>query len=1396
MLNGWGLEYLGSDGTQADLGAKRVLEAFGVDEQVKRACSFAFSSRPVPASWKAFTFELPLAFYYVLAPGGNVTQIRSLAFGVSKENFVLLAVLDSQVVLVLRRSKKDDNAPLPVPLRKEEDFERVVSAIRKYNFVSDELMAHSSLYSVVESLRGGAERYFTNRGLFSNYYLKDRLSGCLSERGRSPPKEAGGLLSKFDGEFPAVSEKAVRVLEALDYSVEVLSGPGYPEYLLRSHGRRLDVACVVAPVESLDVKVGDKAAPSYQAVAALKRCSWVILTNGRLWRLYSSRVSSSSTNYFEVDLDGVAAETDARLVYFVSLFSSSSFVVRQDVTDVDLVYDEGIKHAQDVEKDLRKKVFDGDLFLNLVKSVLSHSAVKTYSQEDLDQAKALALKLLYRLLFVLYAESRGLLPVQNAKYKEFSLEFLRPRLEAFGKEPAGHSVWDILRTLFVMISKGDVDANLPQYDGALFEEDRALDGITAKNEFLVPPLRGLMESDKGGIDYQNLGVRHLGSLYEALLEYSVMQARQPLVMYKEEILDAKFAEDLTQKPVGYVDKGELYLSVKGLARKGTGSYYTPDEIVTFLVKKGLEPHFKTREEQFRTDYQRLPPASKPRDFELEKKCTEDLLGLRVVDPAMGSGHFLVAVVNEVTKWVIDLLREFPDAPLMREIEEFRKGIIEEQRKRGIRLDENLLTDDVILKRIVMKRCVFGVDINPLAVELAKVSLWLDSFTIGTPLTFLDHHIRCGDSLIGLWIEDIASKVFETTLEKWTGTVSTAGASLVDAVVMPADLTVEQVTQSREAYETVTEKTRPLCVLLDMSCASVIDPELGKKLPSNLALIEQTFRQSGAKPKWWALVEETLRLSEKYRFFHWELEFPDAFTKERRGFDLIVMNPPWDAVKPEDDDFFSMHRSDFRRIRSKPEKKKVMKELLKDKSISKTYKEYRKNIEDKVCFFKNSGEYVRRGSGDTNYWKLFLERALNLAGDGGSFALVIPSGIVTDEGGKQLREALFEGRIRTMFEFENKNGIFPDVHRSYKFVLLVVDKTTPTESFPAAFYLHQTEALEGRVEREKFLEIPMKLIGDSAPDSLSIPEPRNKQELDLIIGIYQSHPLIGDNNKGWTIRLIRELDFPADSDLLRTDGKGWPLFDGKNIHQFIPDFERVWFHVAPESGLNRVKKHREFNSINRQVHEKPRLVIRRITCSTNVRTVIASIIPPHSFSATNAPVVLPIVEGKIGLDFKYDQNLAYLAGLFNSMVFDFLIRRRIPFTLNFFYVYQTPVPASLNTKYAEHITKTSARLSSVDSRFNEFASALGVECGPLTMKERVELTARLNALVAKHYGLSREQLEVILQSFEGFEEDKELVNMKEIKWDDTLIRRFNGEVRKRVLPYFDQLTSEETKVKTV
>lgn len=356
------------------------MQAFGIDPASKRPCSFAFSSKTAPQGWTAFTFDLPISkpvFYLVAAKDAKLGQIKSLASRIVAENYVLLMDRNGEEgsgdsVLVMRRSRKGDNSPLVVPLRKEEDYERVINAVRKFpDFLSDELTAHSSLNGIVDLLKAGAERYFINRGLFSNHYLKERLGKSLSERGRTPEKESSGLIAKFDGEIPTDPDNARNVLSALGYAPVLLQADGHAQYLLKSASTVLDAVCIVARTASLDTKSGsDMVVPSYQAVASLKEKRWVILTNGRLWRLYSSRVSSASTNYFEVDLEGIVLEDDSRLVYFVSLFSAASLISREGVTDLDITFEGGLKYAKEIEEDLRTKIFEGQLFLDMVRAVL------------------------------------------------------------------------------------------------------------------------------------------------------------------------------------------------------------------------------------------------------------------------------------------------------------------------------------------------------------------------------------------------------------------------------------------------------------------------------------------------------------------------------------------------------------------------------------------------------------------------------------------------------------------------------------------------------------------------------------------------------------------------------------------------------------------------------------------------------------------------------------------------------------------------------------------------------------------------------------------------------------------------------------------------------------------
>ena len=1340
---------------------QKVLGALDVDEGAKTPCSFAFTKfKSIPGDWKRFTSDLAIPFWQIYAPGTRQSDLKKLSLGISAENFMLLADLGDACLLVIKTfGKGKGEKPLFKPLRKPEDYEETANVLQKFDLKSDDLMAHAFLQAAKELLERSAGTIFINKGLFSNYFLKERLAKSMSERGRSLSKEALGLFPKIEECVSSDPISAVGILQALGFNARPLKGPGYPEYALDFKGVKLDVCCIVAPVDSFDFRTGEMAAPSYQAVARLRDYSWSILSNGPVWRIYCKKSASESTSFFELNLEGISDASDPRLIYFVAIFSAPSFIPKGGTTDIDLIYEGGVSYAKGLEEDLKSKVFNDQLFLNLVRCTLVFEKTKRYSEADLELGKRRALKLLYRLMFILYAEARGLMPLQNENYRAVSLENMRLRLNALEKAPNGKEAWQSLQALFHMIHQGDPSAQMPEYDGDLFAEEE-IDGLQIANQHLVSALKDLMLSAGGGIDYLNLGVRQLGSIYEALLEYSVNQAETDLMVYRDSssskdgltILDASFASDLQAKPKSFIPAGEIYLTVGGLARKGTGSYYTPDEIVRYLVKEGLMPHFQRREVLFRQDMEKLRTL-KGRDPVLELKTIEDLLGLEVMDPAMGSGHFLVAAANEITSWAISLLHENPDAPLIVQVEEDRKQIMEEQAKRGIVLDADQLTDAVILKRMVMKRCVFGVDINFMAVELAKLSLWLESFTIGSPLTFLNHHMRCGDSLIGLWKTDLHES--QTKLQRFTGELEAAGKALFYGVSQSHDLSLEELSLSRGAYERARQMTKPQEELLDLQVSSLLDPKA-----------------------------EDGSLARKVGAFHWEYEFPDAFAETEWGFDLVVMNPPWEAVKPDDDDFFSVLHPGFRRIKSKPEKRTVMEKLLKDPVIKDAYQDYREKIEQRINFFRSS-EYSLRGSGDTNLWKLFMEQGMRLLARGGSLAVVVPSGIVTDEGAKPLREKLFEGRIRGIFEFGNRRGIFPDVHRSYKFALLIWDKDEPVPAFPAAFYLQDAQSLEGNMEQDKFLEIPMELVRICAPETLSIPEIRSERHLQVFAKLYQENPLLGDPKKGWQVGLVAELHRTNDSNLFRSDGQGWPLIEGKCFHQFLPDYEKPAFTVDPDQGLNRTARCKFYkDGLNGFLHMMPRLAFRDIASSTNVRSMIACILPPKTLCSNKAPLAIPLENNCVLKGRSYLQVISYLAGVFDSFVFDFLIRTRVSINLNFFYVYQTPVPADYHNSTAKKIMQIAARLSSPDARFRELADSVGVPFGTLTMKERLELTVELNALVARHYGLSREDLVVILDSFTSFAVDPELENLEEIKWSDGLMRKFNGEVRRRVMGYFD------------
>ena len=428
-----------------------------------------------------------------------------------------------------------------------------------------------------------------------------------------------------------------------------------------------------------------------------------------------------------------------------------------------------------------------------------------------------ALIFLYRLLFVLYAEDRGLLPVNDAAYDDYGLrkrvrdDVARRKARNDTFSTAASSYYDHLTTLFRLIDVGDQSIGLPPYNGGLFAQDAAplLTQVRLPDDVIADVVYDLSHTQDDGqpryVNYRDMSVQQLGSLYERLLE-------------QEPVLDAD---------------GRVQIRPNPYARKDSGSFYTPQDLVDLIVDQTLKPlmeerldAFETRANELRSDRR----TKSERRAELARlDPAEAVLDLKVLDPAMGSGHFLVTAVDVLTDNITELIEPAPEAtswlgeddayhsPLLGRVATIRADILKRATESGWAVNESQLTDQAIIRRLVLKRCIYGVDKNPLTVELAKVSLWLHSFTVGAPLSFLDHHLRCGDSLLGLRIADAKTELQRLNVPMF---VSSALQGVENAahgmrqIEQLSDADVTEVHQSESLFHAVESATADLRGFLD------------------------------------------------------------------------------------------------------------------------------------------------------------------------------------------------------------------------------------------------------------------------------------------------------------------------------------------------------------------------------------------------------------------------------------------------------------------------------------------------------------------------------------------------------------------------------------------------------
>jgi len=902
---------------------------------------------------------------------------------------------------------------------------------------SDPFAEYDKLLSAY-ALADWSEEYFNNRALFSDYYLKERLREFPAWK--EDPKPAylklrelyQGASSRF-----AAKDKAYLRKELLEPVLTVLgfkAGSGRrmnssatePDYRLyradngASPSTKLRTSllahCLVYPWErSLDGKDDRRDTetrdenPGAVVVSLLEKgeAPWAIVTNGRLWRLYSQRTHSRATNYYEIDLDEAIAQAGPHAPdpaesfrYFWLLFRSDAFVPaeveregkRVSLSLLDRLFLESEDYAKELGERLKGRVFV-EVFPHAAEGFIHHIRERDglkadLTQEKLDKIFQGTLTFLYRILFLLYSEARDLLPAKEIRgYFEASLATLKAEIA----ETAGtiddevdeklkkryredsYQLYDRLTKLFRVVDKGNPHLNVPIYNGGLFLSDpekgdesaeadaaRFLDDTRVADRFLARAIDLLArdEDKKRGdlvfIDFKSLGVRHLGSIYEGLLEFKLRIADRKLAVVKEKgrevytdftKLDER-TRDRAERQKRVVRKGHVYLENDKRERKATGSYYTPDHIVKYIVEhavgpvlqekfEAMRPKLREAQQKRRAFFERqealrkqgLKPEPESKADLIGQEVVDELFNIKVLDPAMGSGHFLVEAVDFITDKALDFLNAFPWNPVTAYLNRMRETIHQEMEDQGITIDAKRLTDVNLLKRHILKRCIYGVDLNPMAVELAKVSLWLDCFTLGAPLSFLDHHLRCGNSLIGVTVEEVNKSIQSGQLSLLSGTrfegMKQAVAGMIRVGEL-SDVTSAQVTESRREYGRASEAMKPAKRLLDVYTSqwfgnTPTKSGHGKKRTEHNPALEflrdgiseswaQKPNQSVLPKEWDKVVSITVRASQEKRFFHWELEFPEVFYGPRpgttqaivrlegAGFDAVIGNPPYVRVQ--------------------------------------------------------------------------------------------------------------------------------------------------------------------------------------------------------------------------------------------------------------------------------------------------------------------------------------------------------------------------------------------------------------------------------------------------------------------------------------------------------------------
>lgn len=1014
-----------------------------------------------------------------------------------------------------------------------------------------------------------------------------------------------------------------------------------------------------------------------------------------------------------------------------------------------------LRYGFNLAKDLRKRVYN-EVIPILSQGIFDAKKILKPSKNELDNIFDLSLTLLFRLLFIAYAEDRNLLPYKtNQEYRRNSLQSVADAVLNMKDEEilldSSDSYWQQINQLFKAVDEGNIAWSVPKYNGGLFSANKKvsvigfeLSNLSLPNNILLIALRGLLTSaaelGNVAVDFRSLSVREFGSIYEGLLESELIIAKSDLIVGKSLVY-----KQATESDVPSVRKNQVYIQNSSGQRKESASYYTQQFIVDELLENSLVPAIKDHFIQL--------------DSMSDKEAGENFFDLKVADIAMGSGHFLISAVDRIEE-EFEIYRNIRPLPVVTlELQKLRSSALEILSQFN---ESPLIEDGQLLRRLIAKRCIYGVDINYMAVELSRLAMWIHTFIPGLPLSFLDRNLINGNSITGVGTfqevellidrandNDVQQNLFALDSESIIGEARLP----LKKLALLSDATIEDVHRSREAWQQAKEAIKPARALFDIISGTRIN-----ELPFPVNILDE-----------WSNTKDTL-FNSAYRagalnsiesdsLIHFPSTFPEVFLRKKSGFDVILGNPPWQELMLDEDGFWCLYQPGLRGLDQERKNDQIKKLRLENPDLEQKYQNSLKEISHARKALLN-GPFKGMGEGDPDLYKAFGWRFLQLTHADGYIGVVLPRDAMVASGSRDFRKEIFSQRDIKISILTNTGGwVFSDVHGQYTISLTCIKKGKMQNNIVT---------LKGPYGNKELFQENKRNVGSkfsgseimSWNESLSLPVFSTKECVDVFKAMRCSPNLNNNIKNEWNARPYSEFhatnDGPKKKAIFNLNYETcpvgyWPVFKGSSFNLWEPDTGIYFGGANPETALKAIHDKRKrgsaFSAFDRSFIDNPktnpalypRIAFRQVTNRTNTRTVIVSLVPPNVFLTNAAPYFLWPNGGA--------QDQAYLLGIMSSITFDWYARLFVEKNLSLFLVNCFPVPRPENKdKLKKRLIELSGRLAAVDNRYEKWADEVGVKYGPIKEGEKFEMILELDAIVAHLYGLSADQLIHIFKTF--------------------------------------------------